>query len=67
MEMTAKGFETMPKGFGNRSLPSVHEEKSEFDRVAPKGDPTKRRPTRRGPPVFAFAFLGANHKPLINS
>ena len=33
--------------------------KSEFDRVAPKGDPTKRRPTRRP--------HGANHKPLINS
>jgi hypothetical protein len=34
---------------------------------APKGDLTKRRPTRRAPTVFAFAFLGANHKPLINS
>jgi hypothetical protein len=32
-----------------------------------KGDLTKRRPTRRAPTVFAFAFLGANHKPLINS
>ena len=31
----------MPKGFGNRSSPSVHEENSQFDRVAHKGDPAK--------------------------
>jgi len=30
--MTAKGFETMPKGFGNRSSPSVHEENSKIDK-----------------------------------
>jgi len=39
--MTAKGFETMPKGFGNRSSPSVHQENSQSDRVAHKGDPAK--------------------------
>jgi len=44
LEMTPKGFGTMPKGFGNRSLPSVHEEKSEFDRVAHCSDRTKPRP-----------------------
>ena len=33
----------MPKGFGNRWWPSVHEEKSEFDRVAHRGDRTKPR------------------------
>jgi len=39
--MTAKDFETTPKGFGNSSSPSAREENSRFDRVAHKGDPTK--------------------------
>jgi len=67
LEITAKGFDTMPKGFGNRWWPSVHEEKSEFDRVAPQGDPGKGRPTRPSLTVFASAFPSANHKPLINN
>jgi len=49
LEMRAKGFDTMPKGFGNRWWPSVHEEKSEFDRVAPQGDRTKPRPDSAEP------------------
>ena len=32
-----------------RWSPSVHEEKSEFDRVAPKGDPTKAEADSAGP------------------
>jgi len=39
--MTDKPLEMTAKGFGNRSAPSVHEEKSQFDRVAHKGDPAK--------------------------
>jgi len=35
LETTAKGFETMPKDFGKRSSPSIHEESCQFDRVAP--------------------------------
>lgn len=31
-----------------RWSPSVHEEKSEFDRVAPKGDPTKAQADSAG-------------------
>ena len=42
-------------------------QKTAYKESRPKGDLTKRRPTRRAPTVFAFAFLGANHKPLINS
>ena len=32
-----------------RWSPSVHGEKSEFDRVAPKGDPTKAKADSAGP------------------
>jgi hypothetical protein len=41
--MTDKPLAMMAKGFGNRSSPSVHEENSQFDRVAQKGDPGERR------------------------
>jgi hypothetical protein len=44
LEMTAKGFETMPKGFENGSSPCVHEEKSELGSIAPQGDPTEPGP-----------------------
>ncbi len=40
---TSKPLEMTAKGFGNRSAPSVHEENSQFDRVAQKGDPGERR------------------------
>jgi hypothetical protein len=61
---SSKSLETTAKGFGNGSSPSVGEEKSEFDRVAPQGDPTKRRPTRPSLAVCALAFWSANHKRL---
>src|SRR5436309_6118578 len=46
LEMAPKPLGTTAKGFENRSQRSVREEKSEFDRAAPEGDPWKRRPTR---------------------